>query len=509
MHRERDLELEGEWPPEAGDLVEDLELETLFAAMAEGDSFLLEVARRALLSSLGDVPAILYRQDVLKDCIKNGVIVRSLYALAVEAIEQERKNYWGLLSRHPSFILHRSVEVLRLFVAILRRMRKAAKAHAARFHSEGFRALFATLERELDEEYLESVEAHLSRLKFRRGVLVSARLGKGNTGLDYVLRKPNDSGQPLMRRLLTRHRRTYSFHIHERDEAGAKALAEFKDKGIAVVANALAQSNDHILGFFRTLRAELGFYIGCLNLHEKVSALGEPISFPLPLSSEERRHQAKGLYDGCLALAAGRRVVGNDLEAGDKDLVVITGANEGGKSTFLRSIGLAQIMMQCGMFVFAQSCSANVCAGLFTHYRREEDATMRVGKLEEELQRTSAIVERLSPHALVLFNESFQSTNEREGSEIGTQILSALLESRVKVFFVTHIIDLARSLHEKRIGNALYLRAERLDDGTRTFKILPALPLSTSYGKDLYETIFRNRERAGSRLDERATADPR
>jgi len=60
---------------------------------------------------------------------------------------------------------------------------------------------------------------------------------------------------------------------------------------------------------------------------------------------------ALGLYDPALALVAGGGVVANDLAAAGKELVVITGANQGGKSTFLRSIGLAQLLMQAGMFV--------------------------------------------------------------------------------------------------------------------------------------------------------------
>jgi DNA mismatch repair ATPase MutS len=63
----------------------------------------------------------------------------------------------------------------------------------------------------------------------------------------------------------------------------------------------------------------------------------------------------------------------------------LTGANQGGKSTFLHSIGLAQLMMQSGMFVGAERFEAAPCPALFTHYKREEDATMKSGKLDEEL----------------------------------------------------------------------------------------------------------------------------
>lgn len=107
---------------------------------------------------------------------------------------------------------------------------------------------------------------------------------------------------------------------------------------------------------------------------------------------------------------------------------VVTGANQGGKSTFLRSVGLAQLMLQCGMFVPAEAFAASVAGGIYTHYRREEDTAMQSEKLDEELARMSAIVDLLRPHDLVLLNESFAATNEREGSEIVRQIIDALVE---------------------------------------------------------------------------------
>ena len=191
-----------------------------------------------------------------------------------------------------------------------------------------------------------------------------------------------------------------------------------------------------------------------------------------------------------LALLLKERVVGNDLAADGKALVIITGANQGGKSTFLRSIGQAQLMMQCGMFVGAESFAANVCDGLFTHYKREEDATMKSGKLDEELSRLSDIVNHITPNALLLFNESFAATNEREGSELARQIVRALLEKRIKVFFVSHLFDFTHSMYDKHLDTALFLRAERQDDGERTFKLYVGEPLQTSFGVDLYGKVF-------------------
>jgi DNA mismatch repair ATPase MutS len=169
---------------------------------------------------------------------------------------------------------------------------------------------------------------------------------------------------------------------------------------------------------------------------------------------------------------------------------VITGANRGGKSTFLRSLGLAQLMMQAGMFVAAEAFRADVRVGLHTHFKREEDVTLRSGKLDEELGRMSSIVDQLMPGSMVLLNESFASTNEREGSEIGRQIVRAMLESGVKVGYVTHMYDLASRLQAERDGHAAFLRAERLPDGRRTFRVVPGEPLPTSHGQDIYQRIF-------------------
>ena len=497
MHRDHDFDLRRELPWNAAALAQDLELDTLFSAMAGDDRFLFEVAQKAVLSSLADPSAIKYRQDVLKDCLQHPAIVRQMYGIAVEAIETEKKAFFGLFMRKsPNSIVQRSREVLQSFVMLLKRLRGIADEHVGGFESEGFTRFFAMLSQELDDEYLARVQAHLNDLESRGGVLVSARLGQGNKGVDYVLRRPNHEHRGLIERLLTKQPPVYTFRLSERDEAGSRALAELKDKGLNLVGNALAQSVDHILSFFTMLRTELAFYVGCLNLHESLSQLGASVCFPEPVAATERSHVFSGLYDACLALTLGSRAVGNDLSADDKELAVITGANRGGKSTFLRSIGLSQLMMQCGMFVPAESFRANVCSGLFTHFKREEDATMTSGKLDEEFQRMSEIADHARPDGMVLFNESFAATNEREGSEIAEQIVQALVEQRIKVFFVTHFYELAHALYEKDRGNAVFLRAERTPDGGRTFRILEGEPLPTSYGKDLYNRIFGSGPRA-------------
>ena len=338
----------------------------------------------AVLSSLTELPAIRYRQHVLADSLKNALIVRDIYQIAMDAIEGEKKNYWGSFGRYPAGTLHRAVDVLQMFVGALKRLRAIADRHANSFESQGYCRLFAMLKAELSDDYFAAIEEHLKRLNFRRGTLISAQLGKGNKGTDYVLRKANDDTRSWLARLLADKSPSYTFTLHPRDEAGARALSALNDRGVNLVANALAQSTDHILSFFQMLRTELAFYVGCLNLHARLALLDEPMCFPDSAPAGERRLSFSGLYDPALALSMEGKIVSNDLDGDGSDIVIITGANTGGKSTFLRSVGIAHLTMQAGMFVPAETFSSEICDGVITHYKREEDATMESGKWDEE-----------------------------------------------------------------------------------------------------------------------------
>ncbi|HEY5582870.1 MAG TPA: DNA mismatch repair protein MutS [Ruminiclostridium sp.] len=488
MYKDHDFDLKQGLPENEQTLRQDLELDTLFSAMAKGDEFLFEVASKAVLTSLKDLESIQYRQNILKDCQKNSELVRDIYNLAVEAIDKESNHFLGF-ANYADTILFRAIEVLEMFLSMLRKLKSISDEARDKFESEGFVTFFKMINKELDEKYFDRIQKHLSELIFPEGVLISVELGKGNKGTNYILRTQVYKKLSLMDKILTG-KDTHSFNVSDRDENAIKALSELNNRGLNLVANALTQSMDHILSFFSLLRTELGFYVGCLNLQEELKQKGEAFCFPKAVATSERKSYAQGLYDICLALTLDQGIVGNDVNADKKELVIITGANQGGKSTFLRSIGVSQLMLQCGMFVPAEAFCTNLCEGLFTHYKREEDSNMNSGKLEEELSRMSYIIDNITSNSMILFNESFAATNEREGSEIGRQIICALLEKHIKVFSVTHLYDFAHGFYEKQMEEAIFLRAERQSDGGRSFKIIEGEPLKTSFGEDLYDRIF-------------------
>ncbi|MGH7668004.1 MAG: MutS-related protein, partial [Gemmatimonadaceae bacterium] len=249
LHPDRDFDAGQPPRRHEPDLVQDLGLDTLCAAMGAGDEFLTGVARAGLLTGVSnDVAIVRYRQEVLRDCLAEPAAVRELYALAAEAIERSRRSYFGYLARSPGALLWGSVTLLEEFTGVLRRMRAVSERDGVRFSSRGFGALFAAMHAELDDAYLTEVEAHLKRLKFRHGMLVSAPLGARNEGAAYRLRLPSSDRPRWMQMIVGQADHGYSFRIDERDEAGARALGDLRDRAIDGVANAVSQAAEHVLG---------------------------------------------------------------------------------------------------------------------------------------------------------------------------------------------------------------------------------------------------------------------
>jgi hypothetical protein len=490
---DRDFDRQGELPDGTADLVDDLGLEDLWRAMSRGDRYLLDVARRVTLEGLQTVGEIEYRQEVARDFLASPEGLEALYQVAVEAVEAERR-IWGLSARQPAGALHHGVEVLSVLMPAARRLRDLSRHVGGNWSSKGLTQFAACLEEDLSDDYLELTSSLLANLRLESGALFSASLGVGGGGTGYLLRQPSVRRMPLGERLGVRERTRHAFSVDPRDEAGLRALASLVDRGLAGIANSVAQAADHVLAFFGSLRFELGFYMCCLHLHRALALRQLAVCWPVAYPVDDLRLNARGLYDLGLALRDETGPVGNDLQADGCALLVITGANSGGKSTFLRSLALAQLLAQAGMFVGASEFASSLASSLHTHFVRPEDDSMDRGRLADELDRMSKVVDRAGAGGLVLMNESFSSTNELEGSEIARQVITALVEGGMRVAIVTHFFELASALLSTPPRPAVFLRAERLQDGRRTYRILPGEPLATAFGSDLLDrAAFRDR----------------
>ena len=110
------------------------------------------------------------------------------------------------------------------------------------------------------------------------------------------------------------------------------------------------------------------------------------------------------------------------------------------------------------------------------------------------------IISNLGERSILLLNESFATTTEKEGSAIAYDIVKALKEQGVRILTVTHLLSFAQKVYEEQQADAkawpgtTFLSAQRLEDGTRTFKILPHAPEMTSFGLELYDEVLKTKE---------------
>lgn len=490
MFPDKDFDLQADLPLNKPDLMQDMEADTLLKAMANGDEFLLKVASSSLLSGTkNDLKTIIWRQDILRDCLAHEDIIRTLYTITLEPIQIRKSMFLISSSRHPGLMLSDGRRTLEALHGVLKKLYLFAQQQQSSFQSDGLRGLCATLIDQLAPDYLAEMKRHLATLHFDNGLLFSARLGNGNTGKDFVTRYFMPERWSWLKEWLGDTPAHYRFSLDPRDESGARELSELRDEVLKDIAISTLQASTHVEAFFSMLRTELAFYISCLNLRKTLTQKNCPFCIP-DIEVKPCTLEFNDLRDPSLSLTLDKPAIGNDLNAADTQLILITGANQGGKSTFLRSLGLSRLMLQAGMFVTATQYKADLRDGIFTHYRRREDKNLNSGKFDEELNRMNEIVEMLGHTPFLLFNESFAATNEREGSEVARQIINALTEAGGQVVFVTHMYALAEDFENQNTTSTCFLRADRDENGQRSFKILPGNAQTTSFGQDLYQQIF-------------------
>ena len=322
-----------------------------------------------------DPCAIRYRQQVMQDALNQPKFIQSLYVIASEMEqeaqayrEQMRPSYGGSVSVRSR--IKASLDILEVIFSKLIDLRKLGAHYHSQLRSKGFQTLFKRVEEKYSDIFLRQATEHVNRLKranVENRLTIDVKVGDGLKGTKAVLRERETDRSPSLLERMLKSTTVSSSEFN---------FSEIQESALTNVLKILKQFIDRMLQFFDLLRFESGFYVGSVHLHEELTKRGCDICFPEPLSIEERSLRFKRLVDPSLAIVSKRQPVGNDLRAEGTLRFVITGANQGGKTCFLRSVGLAQLMMQCGLFVPASFYEANVCDRIFTHFSEEEDQSM-------------------------------------------------------------------------------------------------------------------------------------
>lgn len=491
-------------------------------AISAPDTFIEETMKKVMLVPLETEEEIRYRQLILRDSLENPEFIIRLYDISCEVLkkwdDQGRKAKEKVGNRDPFSALVTDIHVLEIFLDGLTKIKALFQEYEGKLMSRGYKELKTRLEELFPDNMQESLEQLLkdvsfygermtvdevtgSKLLMRPKMVMECSLGEGFKlegfrleSLTSEMKKYRDPKSTLSKvQGFIQSKTPDSIQITE--DTILKENTDRLDFGIVRhVIDYLGQFMFRFQGFFDHLHFQTAFYRGALNLAEHMKRFD--LEYCYPKVSDKGTLRFQELKEVVMCMEQRIVPVGNTCDMENMMLLIVTGANQGGKSTFLRSVGIAQVLMQCGLMVTAQSFESGIFPSLFTHFTRREDSAMNSGRLDEELGRMNQIVEHLGERSLVLLNESFATTTEKEGSVIAYDIIKALNEAGVKVLTVTHLLSFAQKVYdETSAGQGVeFFSAQRLPDGSRTFKMIQHEPELTSFGLDLYERIVAVKE---------------
>ena len=484
------------------------------------DPYISHSVKRVMGVPLQTKEEIKYRQDIIKDCFTKQAFIDELYRISNRILDEwenlgRKNNSAGETNSKPKLIT--DIKVLKMLVDGIIEVRTLFGKNEDGLTSEGLTALNNRLQNDLSDERVEQLTtlvdsmsffAGLSDARERNSFVVKVPRIRLECGLQDGLKisdvrvdnletltisynKQHGIGSKIRGKISSINPGVVSLY---KDQAIQEDAEEIEFRTVSYVYSYCGDLVNSIGNFFDQLHFQTAFYLGVINIRSQM--MQYKIDYCFPQVTEDSVFEYKELKEMILSLDTHGRTVANTGKLDGKQLVIITGANQGGKSTFLRSIGVAQIMMQCGMMVAAQMYKSSIHVSVFTHFTRREDSAMNSGRLDEELRRMDRIISNLGKDPLILLNESFATTTEKDGSSIAYGIVKALKEEGIKVFTVTHLLSFAQQMYEesKTDDSVIFLSAEHLDNGKRTFKIIPHAPEMTSFGLELYDEVLGRRD---------------
>jgi DNA mismatch repair protein MutS len=310
-----------------------------------------------------------------------------------------------------------------------------------------------------------------------------------------------------------------------------KDMADVIEKTTAPVAKALERYRLVNTFVLAELSTELLFYLGAVDIIRRVRESGLSMCKPCILPIEDRTCRVKNAFNLNLALRvieessgpgeAHAVIVPNDIGIGDEGrIVILTGPNRGGKTTYLRSIALVQLLFQLGLYVPGEEAGISPVDGIFTHFPAEEPPDNELGRFGDEANRLAEVFTKATRHSFIFLNESLTSTAVGESLYIAEDIVKIMRFMGARAVYATHMHELAVKAEllnrepgsSKIVSMVSLVEEETTAEGTvgrRTFKIAPGQPAGHSYALEIARKHGISYDQLMDKLKARESAERR
>jgi DNA mismatch repair ATPase MutS len=233
--------------------------------------------------------------------------------------------------------------------------------------------------------------------------------------------------------------------------------------------------NDEIISRFSK---EIQFYLSWLDFINPSRQVGLPFCYPQICDSAEYLYYLDGFDLPLARLEQDRTVVNDFILKKPEHIIVVTGPNQGGKTTFARVFGQIHYLASLGLCVPGREAALYLFDNIFTHFGREEDLSTLNGKLQDDLVRLRALLNAATDRSIIIVNEIFASTTLNDALTLGQLMMDAFIELGAPSLIVTFLDELASHGSE----TVSMMSTVKEDDPTRrTFKIVRKPPDGLAY----------------------------